>query len=100
MAGVAGEVALARDQVAGAPGQVAQRAGQLVDLAAAFARYALRRDGLHVQVARNPSRDLPRPPGSRRSAERRVGSESIITCRSRWSPSLQKKKLTQTTQKM
>src|SRR3546814_2800422 len=66
MAGVAGEVALARDQVAGAPGQVAQRAGQLVDLAAAFARYALRRDGLHVQVARIPSRDLPRQPGDRR----------------------------------
>src|SRR3546814_13906570 len=36
--------------------------------------------------------DVPAPAGAARSDERRVGTECVSTCRSRWSPDHSKKK--------
>src|SRR3546814_19971830 len=44
-----------------------------------------------TQRRRDP---LPVEPGARSSEERRVGKECVSTCRSRWSPSQSKKKIT------
>src|SRR3546814_12747332 len=49
-------------------------------------------NGIPAAVVDETTVRLSRPTATRRSEERRVGTEWVSTCRSRWAPSHQKKK--------